>query len=192
MHLNQHFNLRAQAEMAALEVLYAGLKKSNSPMKTIWQSRTLKLDSASYTLVSMLLLQWYMGPLCPLRQKPRDVIKCCMFTPSQQDTDQRRTRKAKLINTVSLWTHTADNQSALLLWIRESVQIRGVRKKMNPHTRHCAEMQFTTRKIFPGRFHIYNEHGCRHASFCHTGTHAGTQILKPSIHDLRPFLSYFS
>lgn len=99
----------------------------------------LKLDSVSFTSVPALLLQWYTGPLCPLRQKPRDVIKCCMFTLSQQDTDQRRTWKAKLINTVSLWTYTADNQSALPAWIRESVQ-----KTHN----FVQKVQFTVRIIY--------------------------------------------
>lgn len=101
-------------------------------MKTI---SALKLGSVRFTSVSTLLWQWYTGPLCPSRQKPKDVIKCCMFTLSQQDTDQRRTRKAKLINTVSLWTHTADNQSTLLLWIKESVLIRGVKK----HATTCGD-----------------------------------------------------
>lgn len=63
MHLNQHFNLRRQNGMTSLEVLYAGLKTYNSPMKTIWQSMTFKLDSVSFTSVSALLLQLYTGPL---------------------------------------------------------------------------------------------------------------------------------
>lgn len=44
----------------------------------------------------------------------------------------------------------------------------------------------------PGCFHISNKQHCRHAPLCHTGTHAGMHALKPSIHDFRQFLSYFS
>lgn len=44
----------------------------------------------------------------------------------------------------------------------------------------------------PGCFHISNKQRCRHAPLCHTGTHAGMHALKPSIHDFRQFLSYFS
>lgn len=131
------------------------------------------LDSVSFTSVSILLLQWYIGYLCPLWQKPRDVIKCCMFTLCQQDTNQRRTQKAKLINTVSLWPHAADNQSPALLWNQRKCSDQSGEK--HTHTWLRAEMQFTTGNVFPGWFHIYNKHGCRHASLCNTGTHVGTQ-----------------
>lgn len=127
----------------------------------------------------------YTGSQRPLRQKPGDVIKCCVFTLSQQDTDQRQ-QKAKLINTVPLWTHTADNQSAPLLWIRESVQrIKGGKKLTWLHIvqtrgRH-SQVAFT----------FITRQASSRASRCHTGTHAGAQFLKPSIHHLRQFLSYF-
>ena len=100
-------------------------------------------------------------------------LNACMFTLSQQDTDQRRTWKAKLINTVSVWTYRADNQSAPPACIRESVQ---------KHTTWCKGTVHCEEHILPGCFHVNNKCGmqtCFTLSHRDTCWHANSEAKHP-------------